>query len=186
MRQCGDCTLCCKLVPVHDGVSIDGVRLPGTIDKKAGERCRYQRQKGCTVYGTGKMPSCCKIWNCRWLVDDDTGDLSRPDRSHLVIDMMPDYVTMQNPDTGERHDIEVIQVWCDPHYPDAYKTPQFRRYAERRADEGKLVLIRFNSRDAITLIPPQMTGDGQWGEKGGQVEDRQSRALNELFGENSQ
>jgi hypothetical protein len=162
MRQCGGCTLCCKLLPVPP------------LKKLAGHRCQHQRHgKGCAVYETSAMPASCSIWNCRWLVNNDTADQSRPDRSHLVIDLMPDYITLQNPETGERHEIEVVQVWCDPHYPDAHKAPQFRRYAERRAVEGKLVLVRFNSREAITLIPPQMTGDGQWQEKGGQVENRE-------------
>jgi len=93
-RQCGACTLCCKLLPVHDGVLINGKRMQGNLDKPAGERCRYQRHTGCTVYNTALMPACCKMWNCRWLGNDDTGDLSRPDRSHYVIDIMPDYVTV--------------------------------------------------------------------------------------------
>jgi len=100
-------------------------------------------------------------------MNNDTGDQSRPDRSHLVIDLMPDYITLQNPETGERYEIEVVQVWCDPHYPDAHKAPQFRRYVERRADEGKMVLVRFNSRDAITLLAPRWSADSQWHEKGG-------------------
>jgi hypothetical protein len=63
------------------------------LGKGAGERCRHQRGLGCKVYHQLKTVSpSCAMWTCRWLVEDDTSDLSRPDRSHYVIDVMPDYV----------------------------------------------------------------------------------------------
>ena len=66
-RRCGDCQLCCKLLPV------------GALGKAAGERCRHQRHhKGCAVYRKRGFPSECGAWSCRWLVEDDTADLSRP------------------------------------------------------------------------------------------------------------
>ena len=74
-RQCGDCQLCCKLLPVPP------------LEKKAGQRCQHQKfGKGCTVYHSrAGMPMECSIWNCRWLVNDDADELSRPDRVHYVI-----------------------------------------------------------------------------------------------------
>ncbi|HEV8466043.1 MAG TPA: hypothetical protein VGQ63_13705 [Pseudolabrys sp.] len=142
MRHCGGCTLCCKLLPVTD------------LDKVAGERCRHQRTgKGCAVYNiVGKMPPCCHFWNCRWLVNDDTADLSRPDRAHYVIDLLPDYVTVIDNETGEKTNVEVIQIWCDPKYPDAHRDPALRRYLERRAAEGKMALVRYNQKDAFTIM----------------------------------
>lgn len=171
MRQCGGCTLCCKLLPVHDGALINGKRMRGNLDKLAGERCPYQRHhKGCAVYNTAKMPACCKMWNCRWLVNDDTGDLSRPDRSHYVLDIMPDYVTVVDNATGERHKVEVIQIWIDPRYPYAHRDPALRRYLERK---GKMAIVRFNSSEAIHLMPPSMASDGQWHELEGKSEERE-------------
>ena len=39
MRQCGDCQLCCKLLPVK------------SLAKLAGDRCSHQKHhKGCDVY----------------------------------------------------------------------------------------------------------------------------------------
>lgn len=162
MRQCGGCTLCCKLLPVHDGVLVDGVRQQGNLDKDAGERCRYQRHhKGCAVYHTARMPTCCKIWNCRWLVNDDTADLSRPDRAHYVIDIMPDFVTLVDNASGERTNMEVIQVWCDPNYPDAHRDPALRRYLNR---QQKMAIVRYNSSQAIHLCPPSVASDHVWHE----------------------
>jgi len=141
MRQCGGCTLCCKLLPVKE------------LAKAAGERCRHQRTgKGCAVYHTDQMPFSCHFWNCRWLVNDDTADLSRPDRTHYVIDIMPDYVTVEDNVTGEKTNVEVIQIWCDPLHPHAHRDPALRRYIERRAAEGKITLVRYNQKDAISIM----------------------------------
>lgn len=171
MRQCGDCQLCCKLLPVRE------------LGKKADERCSHQRfKKGCAVYHRAGMPPSCALWNCRWLVNNDMDDVGRPDRSHVVVDMMPDYVTIQDNETGQQEKVQVVQVWCDPRYPDAHRDPAFRRYLARRGEEGIIALIRFNSRDAITIIPPAMSPDGQFHEIiGGQVEKRTERDMAEFL-----
>lgn len=64
-RQCGDCQLCCKLLPVQ------------SLGKEAGQRCKHQRHsKGCAVYAQLERVSPeCRLWNCRWLVENDTADL---------------------------------------------------------------------------------------------------------------
>jgi hypothetical protein len=154
MRQCGDCQLCCKLLPVK------------SLAKLAGDRCSHQRHhKGCAVYATlFKVSPECRLWSCRWLTGDDTADLSRPDRSHLVIDLMPDYVTMINNETGEEEHIQVVQVWCDPNHRDAHREPAFRAYVERRAAEGIATLVRWNNREGMAIFAPAMSSDRQWHE----------------------
>ena len=161
-RHCGDCQLCCRLLPVKDN---EPWRRGDPLDKKSGERCRHQKfGKGCAVYATSEMPHCCKIWNCRWLVNSDTADLSRPDRSHYVIDIMPDFVTVSDNETGATRHIQVVQIWCDPKHPHAHRDPHLRAYLERRAAEGIIGIVRFNSSDAITLLPPSMCSDNRWHE----------------------
>jgi len=153
MRECGSCNLCCKLLPVPP------------LGKKAGERCKLLKfGKGCTVYHTAKMPPECAIWNCRWLVNDDTADLRRPDHAHYVIDIMPDFITAQDNETGEKRNIQVTQIWIDPKYPDAHRDPALRRWMFRRAEEGKAALVRYNAHDAIVIFPPPFDKDGQWHE----------------------
>jgi hypothetical protein len=149
MRQCGDCQLCCRLVPVPP------------LGKKANQRCEHQKfGKGCAVYHTAQMPSACALWNCRWLTGDDTADLSRPDRSHYVIDIMPDYITLQNNETGKQFQVQVVQVWLDPKHPDAHRDPALTAYLTRRAEEGIAALVRLDAKRAITLFPPGMvSGD---------------------------
>src|SRR5215470_6036671 len=108
LRQCGECNLCCKLVPVPP------------LHKGAGQACKFQKfRKGCRVYNSARMPLECSLWNCRWLVNDDAAELSRPDRAHYVIDISPDFVTHVDHETGEQLNIQVGQVWVDPKHPHA-------------------------------------------------------------------
>ena len=154
-RRCGECTLCCRLLPVKD------------LGKGAGERCLHQRGLGCAVYQKLKTISpSCALWTCRWLTEDDTADLARPDRSHYVIDVMPDFVRWVNKETGRSTSVPTIQIWIDPKFPDAHRDPALRAYIERRAAEGIVALIRYGSAtdDDFTLIAPQLTDDGQWHE----------------------
>jgi hypothetical protein len=169
MRQCGDCQLCCRLLPVPP------------LEKKAGQRCQYQKfGKGCTVYHTRKMPRECGIWNCRWLVNNDTADLSRPDRSHYVIDIMPDFVTVVDNESGAQQNIQVVQIWCDPNHREAHRDPALRAYLSRRAEEGIIGMVRFDTQDALTIIPPKMASDNQWHEHTSGVREKQHTIIDIL------
>lgn len=180
-RQCGSCTLCCKLMPMTSRQDEDSTRTAAEMikagmlslkeaagmikvfDKPAGQRCPHQRHgKGCAIYSI--RPFGCRFWNCRWLVSDDTTDLRRPDRAHYVLDVLPDFVTVVNNETGERTNIEVVQIWVDPAYPEAHRDPELRAYLNRRGEDGIGALIRYGSGNAITLFPPSMSADGQWHE----------------------
>ena len=159
-RVCGDCTLCCSLLPV----------VP--LNKKAGERCINQRGRGCKVHQKEGFPGECGLWNCRWLVDDTTTKLLRPDISHYVIDIVPDFVRAQQ--HGQEVKVPVIQLWVDRRYPDAHKDPNFREWLRQHEPEC-LVLVRYGSLEAICLIPPHMSDTEQWEEIGGprmQIENK--------------
>ena len=151
-RRCGACQLCCKLVPVKN------------LDKDAGQRCRYQRVgKGCTVHAVLEAVSpSCRHWSCRWLMGDDTADLSRPDRSHYVIDLMPDFITIRNEETGAVDHVEAIQIWVDPGYPDAHEDPALRAYLERRGVENKVALLRWSNTKGAVIFPPALSSNREW------------------------
>jgi hypothetical protein len=161
-RKCGDCTLCCKLVPVKE------------IDKPANTKCIHQRQfRGCLIYHSSKMPISCHLWNCRWLLNDDTNNLARPDRSHYVIDIVPDSIIAQD---GDRmFEIQTVQIWCDPNFPDAHQDPRLRQYLLRRGEEGIVGQVRYNEYDAIIIIPPNMNLEKQWIIKDGKMESTDMR-----------
>ena len=160
-RVCGTCTLCCKLLPV-----------PGPpLHKLAGVRCRHQRVgKGCMIYA--QRPMACRVFACRWLADRDTAGMPRPDRCHYVIDLADDYVEAVQ-ESGERQRIGVIQVWVDPAFRDAHRQPALRAYMLRMAERyGAATIVRYSSREAITVWAPPLCTDGQWHEKSGSVVTR--------------
>lgn len=153
LRRCGECTACCKLLPVRE------------LGKGANQKCKHQSfAKGCGVYDKIGMPTACKLWSCRWLNEEDTADLRRPDRSHYVLDVMPDYVTVVENATGKRTNIEVVQIWCDPRFPDAHRDPALREYLMRCAQDGIGALVRYSSSKALHLMAPPLAEDHQWHE----------------------
>lgn len=150
-RKCGDCQLCCKLVPVK------------SLGKAAGERCKHQsRSKGCKIYD--RRPNCCRLWSCAWQAESDADamDLRRPDRTHYVIDCMPDFIEVQYHYENKTRKIPCIQIWIDPKYPKAYEDPALLAFLKRRGENGYIGVIRLNGRDAFVLWPPAMTTDGRW------------------------
>jgi len=152
-RLCGSCTLCCKLPPI-----------PGPpLHKPAGVKCQHARVgKGCSIYKT--RPMACRVWACRWLADRETAGMPRPDRCHYVIDIQDDYIEQVHED-GTRHRCGVVQVWVDPAFRDAYRAPELRAYMLRMATEHSMAtIIRYSSREAITIFPPPLCADGEWHE----------------------
>ena len=148
-RSCGGCTLCCTLVPVQ---------LP-TGDKPANTRCpALSATKRCRIYAA--RPRVCRMWSCRWLFDDDTAELRRPDHAGYVIDPMLDTVLIDG------KPVEVLQVWCDPKRPEAHRDPALRAYLEGIAAEYRLpAIVRYDSARAFGLFAPPITDDGQWFEQ---------------------
>jgi hypothetical protein len=159
MRNCETCTLCCKLLPVVE------------LKKTAGQVCKHQRNfKGCDIYA--KRPRSCKTWSCAWLEDDSLdANFKRPDKAHYVIDPSPDYVTVLDNVTQETHKLPSLQIWIDPKYPNAHHDKALRDYL---IEHNLIATVRFNSSDAINLIPPTMNKSKQWAEVLGECEDEHS------------
>lgn len=151
-RRCGDCSLCCRLLPNV------------ALDKPAGKACQFQRHhKGCTVYS--RRPEECQIWSCRWLAGDDTAGLRRPDRSHYVIDPLPDTIRFVHNETGQAHEFDALQVWIDPAFPQAQHDPALRAYMLKTAEEHAMpTLLRWSNRTATAVFPPPLNSDGEWHE----------------------
>jgi len=146
-RSCGDCQLCCRLLPVKD------------LPKPAGQRCKHQKHaKGCGIYA--RRPMSCRLWSCAWLDDPQTSALARPDRAHYVIDPMPDFVTIDYLD-GEKLQVPVLQIWCDPKYPHAHRDPKLRAMLNLNQAPA---IVRYDNKRATVIFPPSKSSDGQWHE----------------------
>lgn len=162
MRQCGSCTLCCKLLPVSEGNTKSSRHLP-VFEKPANTRCQHQRHGvGCKIYD--RRPMSCRVWTCQWLAGGEaTRDLPRPDRCGYVIDIAPDLITFNMPNGPKK--VPVIQIWTS--WPDAHRDPALRAFLEvRAANLGMAALVRLpDQKTAIAMIPPTLPwGDGEWHE----------------------
>ena len=141
-RRRGDCQLCCRLVPVEE------------LRKPANKRCKHQRHaKGCAIYAD--RPVSCAAWSCGWLAGFA---FPRPDHCHYVVDSVTDTIAADRP--GEpRQYFDVLQVWVDPAYPDAWRCEQLMRFLEAKRLPA---IVRFDERMAFTLWPPCFGDDGAW------------------------
>jgi hypothetical protein len=160
-RACNSCQLCCALLPVE---------LTPDITKDASQKCMHQYSRGCRIYASRPEP--CRSWSCRWLFDPNTAGMRRPDHVHYVVDSIPDEIRMIHDDTGDEHRIAVMQVWCDPAFPDAWRDPALADYMRLMARKHRMpTLIRWGSRKAMTVFPPDISTDGEWHEKGGSISE---------------
>ena len=161
-RSCGSCTACCTQVPVQ---------LPDE-HKPANVRCRHLRAKGCGIYA--RRPRPCWAWSCRWLFDEMAGELRRPDRSGYTLDPALDTVLLKG------GPVDVLQIWVDPARPDAHRAPELRAYLEELGRvHGLPALVRWNSSEAVMLMPGSMSGDGRPFQIGGGIcsQDHLDRGL---------
>jgi hypothetical protein len=77
-----------------------------------------------------------------------------------VLDILPDFVTIVT--DGEETNIQIVQIWVDPDYPDAHRDPALRRWLERRAKQNILGLVRYSEYSALCLLPPSWNVKGEW------------------------
>lgn len=75
---------------------------------------------------------------------------------------MPDVIVTIDNNTGLRQRIQAVVIWCDPNFPDAHRDPKLREYLLRRAAEGKVGMVRYNSYDAVIIFAPPMTTENRW------------------------
>jgi hypothetical protein len=145
------------------------------LNKPANTRCTHLKfNKGCTIYKS--RPFDCKVWSCRWLVDDEAAGLPRPDRAHYVIDIMPDIISVDNHDGAGLIDLQVLQIWVDPAFPDAHRAPALREYMQKMAAEHDMAaLVRWGDKDAVVVFAPRFSTDGQWHERSSNL--RQGQGL---------
>ncbi|MGA8898981.1 YkgJ family cysteine cluster protein [Bradyrhizobium sp.] len=131
-RECGACSLCCKLVAVDELNKVEGVWCTHCAPGKG----------GCLIYDS--RPSSCRGFHCGWLQTADFGPEWRPTKSRMVIAAEGD---------GNR-----ISIYVDPSFPTNWrKEPyysQLRDLAIEMAQGQKQLLIRINSR-AIAMLPDQ-------------------------------
>jgi hypothetical protein len=107
-RQCGDCTLCCKVMAIEE------------LAKPANTWCPHCRPtRGCQTYAS--RPAECRSFSCVWLVNELLEEHWKPSRSKLVLTTSEDG----------------LEVRCDPGFPDAWHKEPFRSDMHQWAVSGE-------------------------------------------------
>jgi hypothetical protein len=128
-RECGSCSLCCKLIAIVE------------LTKSAGKWCPHcaPGKGGCLIYQD--RPPSCRDFHCGWLQSDLLGPEWKPTKSRMVI--------------SRDDDVDRLTIYVDPDFPTAWrKEPyysQILNMAQNLAGEAQL-LIRINNR-VIVLLP---------------------------------
>ena len=131
-RECGTCTLCCKVAAVEE------------FDKPNGVWCSHcVSGKRCTTYDT--RPSSCRDFYCQWRVEQRLGAEWKPDRAKFAL-----IKTMG----GQR-----VTALVDPGYPTAWRrSPYYETFKQwavqgtRRAPDMYMVDVRIGQR-CIVILP---------------------------------
>ena len=111
-RNCGDCTLCCKVMAIE------------TLAKPAGTWCSHCRPGcGCLIYET--RPTECLSYSCLWLTDKRFGQHRKPNKSKIVLTASEDG----------------IEVRCDPGFLDAWRKEPFLSQFRLWARQGTIVSV---------------------------------------------
>jgi hypothetical protein len=128
-RECGTCTLCCKVYKIPE------------IGKEAGKWCKHcSPGKGCAIHDN--LPHQCAVFNCRWRTEQAMLPHWKPEQCKMVVTVNP-----RN---------NYIYVRVDPGTPSAWrKQPYYdrlRQLARTNLELGAHIVVFVN--DQATLIMP--------------------------------
>lgn len=128
-RDCGTCTLCCKVYDVP------------VLDKPAGQWCQHCKPgRGCGIWAT--RPDYCRAFYCLWMTEGWIGPEWKPDQSKMVLTIEP----------ASRF----LLAQVDPGNPGAWKKEpyyaQLKRWAASAATQKRLVIVYVNQR-AVVVLP---------------------------------
>jgi hypothetical protein len=129
-RTCGDCSLCCKLLPIH------------AFEKPPGKWCSHcaPGRGGCSIHEN--KPQECNDFYCGWLLDEGLGPDWRPNKCRMVLFT-----------EGHRHQ---LSLYVDPVDPAAWRRKPFIEQLKGMlvATPGneRYIVIYLNNR-ATVLLP---------------------------------
>ena len=116
MKDCGECSLCCKLVKVP-GLAEAGEWCPNCKPGRVGG--------GCTIHEN--RPDFCKGYHCFWRAES-WPDEFRPDKCKVIFEALPGVLTI------------VISV--DPSRPDAWQEKAIRTIIEKLRRKGRPLVLK--------------------------------------------
>lgn len=128
-RNCGSCTLCCKVLGI------------AALEKPLGRWCPHCRPgKGCGIYET--RPQECRTFHCLWLTESFLGPEWKPDRAKFVLYL--------------EHGGARLVVQADPGAPANWRSEpyysQIKAWAAAAANEQRQVVVQVN--EQLTVVLP--------------------------------
>ncbi len=128
-RECGSCTLCCRVLGV------------GELKKPPGQHCQHCVDgEGCVIYA--ERPNQCRSFNCGFLLMKDLTEEWRPSVSKLipVVDA----------------ECRQMRIHVDPEHPDAWKAKPYyerlKQWARISVSQRMLVVVRIGEL-AVVVLP---------------------------------
>ena len=128
MRQCADCSLCCKLLLIDQD----------DFKKPINQWCQHCNPgHGCMIYQN--RPTVCRAYACQWLTDPLFGPEWKPTRSRMVLKM----------EAHEGQPCLNVSVDCD--FPDIWRRKPY--YAQLK-ERSRHYLVRIMVGDRRVFIQP--------------------------------
>ncbi len=125
VRECGSCTLCCKLLHIPE------------FDAPAGIWCsQCNPKKGCNIYGN--HPKQCKEFQCLWTLGVDKEE-NRPDKSKMVMKFV----------LAKQDKILQLQIYCDKGYPHVWRTPFIQKMIDHHTEKGGRTIIIYGGKRTV-------------------------------------
>lgn len=137
-RECGPCSMCCKLVAITE------------LGKPEGVWCEHAIAKGggCRIYAD--RPASCRSFFCGWLQTENFGPEWKPTTSKMVIV------------AGDDH--HHLTIYVDPNFPTAWrKEPyysQIRQLGATLTIGGVQVLVQIKNR-VVVILPDKEVDLGE-------------------------
>lgn len=138
-RECGACTLCCKVYDVP------------SLEKPAGTWCRHCVQgRGCAIHAT--RPEHCRSFHCLWMTQTWLGPEWKPDRAKMVLSVDPA--------------TRFLFVQVDPGAASAWKRDPYYRQLKSWAAAGtaeRRHVVVFLNKSATVILPDRDVAIGPLG-----------------------
>ena len=126
-RQCGDCSLCCKVLGIPE------------LEKPKDSWCpNFAPGIGCSIYKN--RPPSCRDFNCRWLTDTTMGPEWKPSLCKMVINSRPGLFVVHV-------DPAATRPWSAEPY-----IPVLKRLSAQGLTRGVVVMV-IERRRTIVILP---------------------------------
>ena len=103
MRECGECTMCCRgWIPADINGQILGITESGLVG------CSHVCETGCSIY-KDRPKNPCETYRCAWLQDEENfPDWLRPDKCGAILSL----IEIRNSVTGKARDFYFEVTEC--------------------------------------------------------------------------